>query len=229
MKKITILICTLISPFCLAETLTGVAKNHKGEVVYLEKHEIQKDELGLSKFIRVEYSKPDGTLFATMISDFSINKNIPETTFEDKRFNTKSTMRIIGDKVEFEEYKNNKSVLKKVLSLSASMVASQGFDNFIKSNETKLASEPLQFKFGILDKKDFYPLTGYRRLASSTEDVEYGIRSSSWFVRLFAQELRVTYDSKNRRLKSFIGRSNILDDSGKPQDVIIDYKWTSDS
>ena len=229
MRRSIFLFCILTASLSWAETLTGVAKNLKGEVVYLEKHKIDKDQNGLNKFIRVEYSKPDGSIFAKMTSDFSINKNIPETTFEDKRFNSKATIRIVGNKVEFEEFKNNKSLSKKTIPLNDSMVASQGFDNFIKANAAKLASQPLQFKFGILDKKDFFSLTGYRKPASSSEDVEYGIQASSWIVRLFAEELRVVYDSKSMRLKSFAGRSNILDDSGNSQDVVILYQWAKDS
>lgn len=225
MKNKFLIVLILASSLCQAETLTGVAKNKKGEIVYVEKHEIQQDDAGLNKFIRVEYSKPDSLPFATMTSDFSMNKNVPETTFEDKRFNTKATIRVVGNLVEFEEFKNDKSISKKTLPLNDAMVASQGFDNFIKANSTKLAANPLEFKFGVLDKKDFFSLTGYRKPAGTVDEVEYGIRASNWLIRLFAHELRVIYDLKSMRLKSFVGRSNILDDTGKAQDVAIQYEW----
>lgn len=229
MIKLVVLLSTLVSPLASAEILTGVAKNRAGDIVYIEKHQIQRDESGLNKFIRVDYSKPDGSLFATMTSDFSNHKSIPETIYTDMRFNSKATIRVVGDSVEFEEFKNDKRLVKKTLPLSKTMVASQGFDNFLKVNSEKLASKPVEFKFGVLEKKDFYSLTGYRRPSSSNDHVEYGIRASSWIARIFAEELRVVYDSKRMRLKSFAGRSNVLDESGKAQDVVIDYQWAEKS
>jgi hypothetical protein len=207
-----------------AEILKGVAQNKKDEILYYEKHEITKDSDGLNKFIKVEYSKPDGIVFAEMTSDFSKNKTVPDTVFKDQRFNTKNLVSVLNNSVEFKEYKNNELISEKTIPLNESMVVSQGFDNFILINRKKLDEEPVDFKFGLLEKKDFFSLTGYKKSKTETE-VEYGIRSSSWFIRLFINELNVIYDLEKMRLKAFIGRSNVLNDSGKPQDVVIKYEW----
>jgi hypothetical protein len=229
MKSTFVIMSCLFPSLLLAETLTGVAKNAKGETVYVEKHDIQIDESGLKKMIQVKYLKPDGTVFATMNSDFSKNKNVPNTIFEDSRFNTKTTLTVSGDNVVFEEFKNEKQIDKKVVPLKENMVASQGFDNFIKSNSEELGKKPLTFKFGVLDLKDFFSLTGYKKASSSADTVEYGIRASSWILRFFADELRVVYDPKDMRIKSFMGKSNILDDSMKSQNVTITYQWADNS
>lgn len=228
MRTLLFSLLVTTSLFSRAETLEGVAKNQKGEIVYLEKHTIEKDEAGLNKFIKVEYSKPDGSKFATMTSDFSSSKTVPDTIFEDTRFKSKSLIRVQNGSVEFEEIKDGKSISKKTIPFNESMVASQGFDNFIRMNLSKLESRPVEFKFGVLESKDFFSLTGYRKPASSSQDLEFGIKASSWFVRLFADELRVVYDSEKKQLKSFAGRSNILDDAGKSQDVEIRYKWKNE-
>lgn len=225
MKTLNLLLVILIPLFSQGEVLEGKAKNLKGEIVYLEKHTIEKDEKGLSKFVRVVYSKPDGSMFATMTSDFSNSKTVPETTFEDTRFKSRSLMRLLSDSVEFEEIKNGKTIAKKKIPLKDSMVASQGFDNFIKLNTSKMEKGSMNFEFGVLATRDFYTLTGYRLPTSSTEEIEYGIKPSNWFLGLIADELRTVYDSKTMKLKSFTGRSNILDDSGKSQDVVIHYQW----
>ena len=217
-----ILHCTTFA----ADILTGVATNPKGEVVYIERHEVQKDASDLNQFIRVEYSTPDGVVFATMTSDFSNHKAVPNTVFEDKRFGSKTIMKVSESKVRFEEYKNEKRLSKKEHKLTDSMVASQGFDNFIKINSEKLLNQPVEFKFGVLEEKDFYTLVGYKK-ATSDEQSEFGIKANSWLLRLFANELTVVYDAKTRRLKSFSGRSNILDASGKAQDVTIRYQWAA--
>lgn len=226
MKQTLFVFLSLVPLVSRAEILEGIAKNKKGEVIYLEKHNIQIDKEGLNKFIKVEYTKPAGTLFATMTSDFSNSNTIPETVFEDTRFKTKSLLRLTGKNIEFEEVKNDKTVSKKSVPFSDSMVASQGFDNFIKLNFSKLENDSVEFKFGVLDSKDFYSLTGYKR-SKNADEIEYGIKASTWFLRLFAGELKVTYDLKTKQLKSFSGRSNILDDSGHSQDVDITYKWKS--
>ena len=229
MTRSILILFLQIPTFAQAATLTGVAKNRKGEVVYLEKHTIQSDSTGMNQFIRVEYSSPSGTVFATMTSDFTKSKNVPDTTFEDTRFNAKSTLKVNGNTVEFEEFRNSKSVSRRRVPLTESMVAGQGFDNFIRSNRDKLSSKPVQFKFGVIDRKDFYSLTGYKMRANSPEEAEFGIRASSWLVQLFAHELKVVYEAKRMRLKTFVGRSNIPDDSGKTQDVVIDYQWSDES
>lgn len=225
MKTSVFLLNILLPLLSQAEVLEGVAKNLNDNVIYLEKHQIEKDEKGLSKYIRVEYSRPDGTLFATMTSDFANSNTVPETTFEDTRFKSRSLIRLLSNSVEFEEIKIGRSIVKKKILLNNLMVASQGFDNFIKLNSSKMNTAPIDFEFGVLANRDFYKLTGYKLPASSSQEIEYRIRPSNWFISLIADELRVVYDSKSMKLKSFIGRSNISDDSGKPQDVVIQYKW----
>ena len=226
MKNQLFLFIILIPFLSQAEILEGIAKNQKGEVVYSEKHNIEIDEAGLNKFIRVEYFKPDGSQFATMTSDFSKSKTIPETVFEDSRFKRKLILRLSDASVEFEEAKEGKTISKNKIPFHSSMAASQGFDNFIRINFSKLQNEIVEFKFGVLENKDFYSLKGYK-ISNIKDDIEFGIKSSSWLINIFATELKVVYDSKTKKLKSFSGRSNISDDSGKSQDVVIEYQWKS--
>lgn len=213
-----------------AELLVGIAKNSKGQVVYTEKHQVQTDSAGLNKSISVEYIKPDGTLFATMTSDFSKNKTVPETIFSDLRSGSKVELKISGDMAQFEETQKGKISALKPISLKSSMVASQGFDNFIKLNFEKLSTEEIEFQFGVLEKKDFFSLSGYQAKTDSKAQIagltEFRIRASNWAARLFVNELKVVYDSKTKKLKTFSGRSNILDDAGSSQDVTIEYQWT---
>lgn len=228
MRKSFIFLTFFIGCPAYAGILEGVARNQKGEIVYLEKHNIEKDADGFNKLIRVEYSKPDGTLFANMFSDFSKHKTIPETEFEDTRFKSKFLVRVDKDQVEFEEFKNDKSLAKKNFPIKDTMVVSQGFDNFIRANTTEFASSQIEFKFGIIASQDFFSLTGYQA-TRTTDEIEYRIKASNWLIRLFASELQVVYDAKSMQLKSFSGRSNILDDSGNSQNVTIRYQWKEKS
>lgn len=228
MRRLLLSLALLASIVSQAERLEGTAKNNKGDIVYFEKHTIETDQAGLNKFIRVEYSKADGSKFATMTSDFSESKMVPNTTFEDERIKTKSSMRLLNGEVQFEEFKDGKSISKKTIPLQDSMVAGQGFDNFIRINFDKLEAKSIEFEFGVLERQDFFSLTGYKKPSGASGDLEFGIKASSWLVRFFAEELKVSYDAKSKKLKSFAGRSNILDESGKSQDVVITYKWIDD-
>lgn len=225
MKTCVFVLLFFVSLVSRAEILLGTARNGKGDVVYLERHEIRKDASGFNQFIRVEYTTPEGRVFASMTSDFSKNKTLPETVFEDKRFNLKSILRLSDSSVEFEEIKDGKSVAKTSAPVSELMVAGQGFDNFLRGHLEKITTAPVQFRFGVLGKGAFYSLTGYKRPAKSADEVEFGIKASNWLVRLFADEIRVVYDAGSMRLKSFAGRSNIPDDSGEAQNVTISYQW----
>lgn len=209
-----------------AKVLEGIAQDRGGKTIYIEKHTIETDTDGLNKLIKVEYFKPDGSLFAKMTSDFSKSKTVPETVFEDNRFKSKIQLRFSSNFVEFEESKDGKTISKSKIPFDNQMVASQGFDNFIKMNFEKIEKGPLDFKFGVLENKDFYSLTGYKKSSTSTE-IEFGIKASTWLLRFFAGELRVTYELPTKNLKAFSGRSNILDDRGNAQDVIINYQWKS--
>lgn len=225
MKQVVFLFCLISSPAVQAETLTGTARNSKGEAIYRELHEITKDEAGYAKFIKVEYRKPDGQLFAKMSSDFSKNKLLPETVFEDFRFQTKQTLRLQDKSIEIEEFKDEVKKSSNTIQVNGLQVASQGFDNFIRMYRSKIEKEPQDFKFGILSRAEFYSLAAYERVSKDKNDIEFGVHVSSRLLRPFVKELRVVYESGDMHLKSFIGTSNILDDKGNSQDVRIDYEW----
>ncbi len=225
MRKTIFIFMMGFCPCSWSQVLQGVAKNGKGDIVYLERHTVETDKEGLNRIIRVVYTKPEGTPFASMTSDFKNHKLIPDTRFEDSRFDVTRIASLSGNIVEFEEIRNRKIVEKRTFPLNDSMVVGQGFDNFVRQNFDKLEKQHIEFVFGVLDNKDFYSLTAYKKNSTSAEKLEYGLKASSWFLRLIAGEIRVTYDLKSMKLKSFQGRSNLVDDSGRPQDVYIIYNW----
>lgn len=231
MKKFICIIAFILPHAALSDVLMGTARNRSGDIVYFERHEVQKGSDGLNSLVSVEYSKPDGSVFATMKSDFSKNKNVPDTVFHDRRFETVVTLRVVGEKFEFSETKNGEVLPKKVVSKKNGLtVASQGFDNFVRSNAKALADGPVEFQFGVLSEKDFFSLTALKSPSTSSNEIEYSIRSSHWYIRMlpFVSDLKVVYDAKEMRLKTFVGRSNILDEQGKTRDVTIDYRWITE-
>ena len=51
------------------------------------------------------------------------------------------------------------------------------------------------------------------------------LKLANWFLGVFAPELQLTYDKKNKKLLQYQGVSNIKDDSGSNQDVTIRYQY----
>jgi hypothetical protein len=207
-----------------ALTLKGVAKSIDGkEVLYSEEHQIELDEKGHNKNIRTRYLKPDGRLFATMESDFSKNKLVPEIKFEDLRFNRKEFLLIESEKLAFKKKIGSQDEATKYLPLLPKSVAGQGFDNFIKINFEELTKGEVALDFGVLSEMDIYSFKAYKK-ESDASSTQFGISLTNPFLRMFAKELVVTYDPKTKQLLRYRGLSNILDDQSSRQNVQIDYE-----
>lgn len=205
--------------------IKGVAKKMDGKtIVYLEKHSVILDENGYNKILNTEYSKPDGTVFAKITSDFSKNKTIPEVVFNDTRFDTKEELNFVEDNkfIVFKVTKKGK-VNEKKFKVEDNMVVGQGFDNFVKINFKKLSEDNIQILFGLIGKLDFFNF-GSKKISSTEDKSTFGIKIKNVFLKMFVDELKVEYDTKTKQLTKFTGLSNITDDKNSQQDVIIDYE-----
>lgn len=207
-----------------AAELNGVAKTLDGKkIVYIEKHRITLDDDGLNKTIESQYSRPDGSIFAKMTSDFSKNKTVPIIVFDDSRFKKREELQFHGEERVSLKTINNGKLLEKHFPLEKNMVVGQGFDNFIKINFGKLTEDTVSLFFGVVTKLDFFNFTAQKRNASK-ERVTFGINVKSRFLRLFLDELKVEYDVKSKQLVKYVGLSNLPDDSGRDQNVLIEYE-----
>lgn len=87
MKNLIILVSIMLSEAALCHELRGMAMDKGGQrQLYTEQHLITLSDEGLNKKIETKYFRPDGSIFATMSSDFSQNYRIPNVVFEDLRF-----------------------------------------------------------------------------------------------------------------------------------------------
>lgn len=214
---------------CVAESyeIKGVAKTLDGKtILYTERHEITLNSDGISQKIETSYLRPDGTLFAKNVADFSKNKTVPETQFEDLRFKKKEELTFLpdGKQILLKIVKDGKPEEEK-FTLTEKMVVGQGFDNFIKINFDKLIKNQISISFGVLAKLDFFDFTAQARNVSS-KYVTFGINVSNLFLSFFVSELQVTYDRETKQLITYKGLSNLPDDRGNDQSVLIEYEKT---
>lgn len=215
----------LLAKFSFADTREGIATDlKKGDFLYKEIHQIEKDPQGFNKKITSSYLDKNNTVFAKMVSDFSKNKMIPETSFEDFRFQIKQVQQLTSNDKELEltHFKSQKKLNTKTISLSDDTVAGQGFDNYIKENFSKLKENKI--KFVVLDQLDFFHFMAKTLPGKSDTFADFQLKISSFFASLVVSPITVTYAKDSKNLVKYQGLSNIFNDNEKSQEVLITYK-----
>lgn len=224
-----ILIATVflyLQSFASSWELTGHVTSLDGKTpLYTEIHRIELDEKGLNRKIESKYKK-DGTEFASMTTSFEKNRLVPEVQFHDTRFGLRQELQWNEDtQLRFSSQKTGKPLKEKVHAATTNTVAGQGFDNFIKMHFDKLQKSSLPLRYGVLEEMDFFSFTGGPKQSLSPERARFGIKLSNPLLRLFVDDLEVEYDLTTRRLYSYRGLSNVFDDQGRAQNVLIKYVW----
>lgn len=206
--------------------IKGIAKSkNDGQLVYIEKHNIEIDEKGLNKKINTKYLNPSGKLIAQGESNFLKNPLIPDVVFEDFRFGIKETLTLADDRtIVIRQFKNNKSLVSKSFALKDSMAAGQGFDNFIKTKFEELKHKDIKLNFGVISQLNFFTFKAYTKKQNTDQTVLFGIELINPLYRLFSDELILKYDIKNKKLLTYQGLSNLLNEQQNTQAVIIEYE-----
>lgn len=215
----------LFAHLSFSETREGVATDlKKGNFLYKEIHQIEKDTEGFNKKITSSYLDKNNSVFAKMVSDFSKNKMIPETNFEDFRFQIKQVQQLTTNDQELEliHFKNQKKLNSKTIKISKDAVAGQGFDNYIKENFTNLKESKI--KFIVLDQLDFFHFFASPLPAKSESIADFQLKISSFLASLIVSPITVTYEKESKNLIKYQGLSNIFSDNEKSQEVLITYK-----
>lgn len=220
-----ILFAFLLNGLAFAAEIKGVAKTLDGKnILYIERHEITPDENGLNKIIHTTYEKPDGVVFAKLSSDFSRHKTIPVVKFQDLRFQKSEELGFVEDGQQiFLKTQSGNKIEEKKFQIDGNMVVGQGFDNFIKRNFQKLSENSISILFGVVSKLDFFGFAAHKR-SHSNNRITFGIKVKNIFLRAFLDEIQVEYDAKQRHLVKYVGLSNLPDDKGKDQNVLIEYE-----
>ena len=99
----------------------------------------------------------------------------------------------------------------------------QGWHYYLIENLRQIEKNELHLKLIFPSKLDFYEFK-IRVLNSNGSHIKLRLEFDSWFIRLFAPHLDLTYDKIGKKIVKFYGPSNILDGDGDIQNVYIFYE-----
>lgn len=211
----------------------GSAYNlENNELIYRELY----TALDENQSVRVDYTKPDGSVFASKILAYQGEPFQPSFNYEDTRDNEYTSAQFHGARLVLTHGMNS-AQNEKVIYDNARMVIDAGFDAYIQLNWDKLvAGKRLKFDFAMPSRLNSVQLE-VRKIKgpeSPVYDANFGrewvyfrIAPAQKFVSLFADPINLAYDPNGKYLMRFHGRSNIDDDNGGPQDVRIEYEYTN--
>ena len=224
------LVIGLLSPAVLADIVLqpvyearGEARDIKtGQLLYIEQH--RRD--GVDH--RVDYFLPDGKLIVTNRQNFQYSPFVPTVEQTDLRDNERSgLLRKNNDWVLF----NNEE--RETIEHDDPLVASSGFDSFIRQNWSALAAgKKIDFDFAVPQSLLVAPLrltpidckkADISRVAAVALCLE--VTPSSLFFSFFFDPIEVAYDRNDKRLLAYRGLTNLKDADGDTYEAEIFYTY----
>jgi hypothetical protein len=205
----------------------GVAfdKSEK-KILYHEVLQVTPGADGMSKIIETKYLDPELKEFGSIKSTFKSNLFVPDSVLVDNRLKRKETLELKGNEATIEVSVKGKPPEVKKIKIDSSFVAGQGFDNFILKNfDTLSKGNEIKVSFIVVRILDYYKfLVSNRGKKNITEnEVSFKIELNSFFLNIIADPIIVTYDKKSKKLLEFRGLSNLNNEKGEKQDVVIKY------
>ena len=203
---------------------------------------------------RVGYYTPEGELIVEKFVDYSLNASAPNFTQFDLRYERLVAARLDGQSAQFARttmpVANWRGVDTALTQFEGSVEATEqlvidaGFDNYVRSRWEDLAEgDKVRFDFALPSRAASLPMIARRKPATvceaTREQVQPGaigavageqdlcleIAPANWLINSFVSPIRLEYDADNRRLLSFAGTSNILNEQGKAYRVYIVYDY----
>lgn len=247
LKIIMFTVCSLITATSI--TATSVAEDYSfmgkaydlasNKLLYTEHHHYLSTTLH-----KVEYREPNGDIFATKTLNYEKSFFSPDFVFTNNRNGEFISAKKENKQVILEYQENTKSSRQKnKISDSNNLVIDAGFDHFITSNwQSLISGKSIVTDYLIPSQGEYYELTLKNISCDNPENYCFSISASSFFIRMFSSELKLTYsrynqiketsnpiknsqEKNNYRLTSFTGRTNISDRDGNYQDARIRYQF----
>lgn len=211
------------------EISTGNAIDSNGDIKYVEKHISTFTDNRLSKITTLYYDNK-GTKLGELVTEFNKKNFVPNYKFEDKRLGRMVKLNSDTGSAKAELKADKSSDLKKAkFEIKPNMVAGQGLHFFLVENLKNFDKNPTKkntknVEFLIPLNEDSY---NFRivPIFKQSNTLALRIEADSWFFRLLAPHIDVTYNTKNGRLLKYKGPSNLLDENGNTMSVEIEYSY----
>lgn len=211
------------------ETFQGVARNERGEIVYIEEHRLRYQN-GQIKQNDTRYLDAEGKEFAALTSKFTTHPYVPTYDFQDKRFGREDGTRVEDDVVRVYGRKDQAaSKTDGSIKLTDNMITGQGLHFFLRDHLEEFSREGVvkTVKFLIPLEGDYYTfrIRPINKPEAAPGTLSLLIEIDNVLLRLFAPRLEVQYDVATKRLLSYEGASNLLTGDESVQNVMITYRY----
>ena len=208
----------------------------KSDVLYREYHFAEDSDLDLTT--RVEYRRPDGSVFAEKAIDYSRSQTAPEIQHIDHRNTARINTEFLEDarsamiKVGFQAHDSNR-YREEVLTYRESVIVDAGFDPFVRKHwEQLIAGESVAAAMLVPSRLDTVEInltkTDSHHCDGASVDIHcYVIRPAGMLrvVGWLVDPIYIGYEQVSRRLQVFNGISNLRDDNDEPRNVLISFEY----
>jgi hypothetical protein len=224
----------LVSTSALARDcspILGKASHSKtGALSFTENYDLICDKSGgEATIVKVRFASPEGKTIVEETAIFHARAFLPETSFHDlrddfqyhvKQSEPPGSIELLVQSGRDAEPKNFK------IDDEPNLMTYLGAMKYVGENAAKLlAGETLLAKLVIPSRHDAYSVRfrGESVKVDGVELLDVHIELVNPLYRLFAPEMKLTYDAKTLELVSFKGNAPILDGKDKPIPVEIKY------
>lgn len=206
--------------------LLGIAKNTAGELLYCEL--VSQPQ---PKSLKISYIK-DTKVLAEKTLQYTDNAKKPSVTQKDFRFGELRQADIAEQEIKLQYQANKQKKINSItLPISQVDVIDAGFDSYIREEWSQLqAGKTLSVNFASIPHLKTLPLRVSKQASEKCVHQEseiifcYLVEIDNALLRLMLGKIKLTYDEQ-RRLRSFNGVVNILDDKQSTQSATIHYYY----
>lgn len=206
---------------------SGVAKDKKGGIAYLEEHVVTYSGDTVESSV-TKYTDTNKKVIAELISTYKPHKWMPTYSFKDLRFSKVNGVTATTDDIEmFTQGGKDEKMKKKTAGFKTDMIGGQGFHYFIQDHLEKLSkNETVKTKFVLPGALDYYSFAIKKSDKKKVKDTEiYLVMKLDSLLSVFISPIYMTYDIPSKRLMGYEGESNLQDDKEKALDVDITYTY----
>jgi len=225
-------ICVLAPSLQASPWIIGNASSvQNGELLYRELHYRSDASALLSE--RVEYVSPSGELLVAKTLDASLSPITPNVEQKDLRTGTQFTIRHNGDSLDTSYQRTGERAEFEQIAKNEQLVVDAGFDPYVRANWDALQSEKtVRAQFFVPARLDAIKISIRKAESKHCADIAAealclvvrpagALRLIGWLV----EPLYLAYAQDSQRLLMYRGVSNLLDDEGNAQEVLIRYEY----
>jgi hypothetical protein len=231
---------TLVAVAALAPMLVQADGEYavSGSAYSIDKNQLLYRELytpvNENREVTVNYTTPDGKIFATKTLIYSGDPIQPEFELHDKRDNERLAAKFSAGRLvlayDQEGYKQEKEIMETV-----GLVVDAGFDAYIQKNwDDLVAGKKMRFRFTLPNKLMAANLQ-VRQITADKSPLFSADSPATWryfllepanrFASILKDPVHLAYESEGKFLMRYYGRSNLDSNDRGAWDVRIEYEY----